>query len=117
MQQTDTRPPLVAGFFMRGRMGGMKRLRFSLRLTLLIVALAAVFFAWVGQLRQMNAAKRDTVRLHLEGSLASKELWRRILSDQLNSPHPQARAGSIATLPKVDAEIVGLEAQLKEFDR
>jgi hypothetical protein len=43
---------LVAGFFMRGRMGDMKQFQISLRLVLLLVTLLAVFLAGVGTLIQ-----------------------------------------------------------------
>jgi hypothetical protein len=83
----------------------------------LLVALSAVMFAWVGQLTRLNVLARDSDKLRLEGELSSKEQWRRILVEQLNSPHPQARAGSVNQLPKVESEIAGLRKQLKEFDR
>jgi hypothetical protein len=69
----------MAGFFMRGRMTGVRRFRISLRLMFLVTALFAVFFAW-------RWAVREQERLELRRSVQWLEDRKKDLEKELKNP-------------------------------
>jgi hypothetical protein len=87
------------------REGGMKppTLRFRLRLMLLIVALCAVFFAWIGVQRQ-----RERTRLKFE--LSGKEYIRKSLTD--NNIVPGMEAVRRQEVAELEADIAKRREEL-----
>lgn len=92
----------------------MKRFRVSLRLLLLLVALSAVVFAWIGQVRQLRFDKANP-RMNTRSLLRYEELNRQVLLRQLDAASPE-RADEIRRLrlPEAEAEIYRLRKQLEK---
>jgi hypothetical protein len=66
---------LVARFFMRGRMGGMRRIRFNLRTLLIAIALVALFFGYAQWRRQ--SLLREAKELEAMGfTLLWQDTWK-----------------------------------------
>ena len=91
----------------------MKRRQIRLRLLLLVMALLAACFAWIGAVRSKLVAERSIERMNLEARLSSQERWRNTLREHLdNSPSPSVRRSVSWQLPRVEAEIAELKKQL-----
>jgi hypothetical protein len=85
----------------------MKRIRVGLRLLLLIVALFAVFFAWIG-------ARKDMHRTNLRGQLRSYEIQRDYAAGRVNDPE-EGKHWKNAMLQN-EAQIASLREQLGQSE-
>jgi hypothetical protein len=95
----------------------MKLHQFRLRLMMLVVALLAAAFAWLGAVRSRQVAQRAMQRINLEAELRSQERWRNILRNELKiATSPSHRGAVVAQIPDVEARITELRSQL-ESDR
>jgi hypothetical protein len=95
----------------------MKLHQFRLRLMMLVMALLAAAFAWLGAVRSRQVAQRAMQRINLEAELRSQERWRNVLRDELKiATSPSHRGAVVAQLPDVEARITELRSQL-ESDR
>jgi hypothetical protein len=86
----------------------MKRIRVGLRLLLLLVALCAVFFAWIG-------ARRELLRTNLRSQIRGFEIQRDLAAGRTDDP----AAGEFwkARVKENDDMIAALREQLGESDR
>jgi len=75
----------------------MKRLRIGLRLMLLLVALFAVFFAWIGALRELQ-------RVNARGELERLQFARKSTLNHLSQPDLDTKARR-EMLAEIEAEI------------
>jgi hypothetical protein len=82
----------------------MKRLRVSLRLLLLVVALAAVFFAWIGARRELQLTKA-------RGRIEELQLMREYAVTRLSS-HPQEASTWRTSIDQIDGELKERRRQL-----
>jgi hypothetical protein len=95
----------------------MKLHQFRLRLMMLVMALLAAAFAWLGAVRSRQVAERAVQRMNLEAELRSQERWKSILRSELEiATSPSHRGAVVAQLPGVEARITELRSQL-ESDR
>jgi hypothetical protein len=89
------------------REGGVKRirLRIGLRLMMLLVAMLAVIFAWVG-------VKREAYREGLWSEIQRLEIWRKSANQKIDDP----QYGSLwrQDVKDTDAEIAKRRAELGE---
>jgi hypothetical protein len=95
----------------------MKRFRVSMRLLLLFVALLAVVFAWIGQLRQLrfdtaNPASNTRTLLSLHN--LNREVWLRELETASLERADKIRR---VWLPETEVEIARLRKQLETSGR
>jgi hypothetical protein len=86
----------------------MKRIRLGLRLLMLLVALCAVLFAWIG-------ARRELRRTNLRGQIRGFEIQRDNAAGRIDDPEE----GEFwkARVKENDAMIASLREQLGETDR
>jgi hypothetical protein len=85
----------------------MERLRVGLRLLLLIVALFAVVFAWIG-------AQRDLHRINLRGQIRGHEIQRDYAAGRMNDPEEGAHWKNAKL--QAESNIASLRLQLGETD-
>jgi hypothetical protein len=94
--------------FARGYNANMKRFRIGLRMMLLVVALFAVCFAWIG-------ARRELQRVRIHGELQSRQLDRQLIFNWRDSF--TSEEAWRARLAEMDAEIAKTRKQLGESVR
>jgi hypothetical protein len=86
----------------------MRRIQVGLRLLMLLVALFAVFFAWIG-------ARRELRRENLRGQLRGWEIQRGYAAGRVNDANEGAHWRN--AVAENDAMIAKLRAELGEADR
>jgi hypothetical protein len=95
----------------------MKRFQFGLRLYLLVIALLATCFAWIGALRLKQASDRETARILCETTLMSEVRWREQLLDYMKRPpsDPQAMplANGLAELKNIETRMTAVRQELE----
>ena len=98
----------------------MKRCQFGLRLLLLLVALLATCFAWLGAVRSKLCSEREVARMQLEHSLAAHERWHAMFAAHLQQLQAKPRSTGqalgmrrdITQLEKTEAKIAAMRKEL-----
>jgi hypothetical protein len=98
----------------------MQRFQFGLRFFLLLIALLATCFAWLGAVRSKLSSEREMARVQLEHSLAAKERWQAKFSLHVQAKRSRApnsirvrRDG--AALKQVEARISAMRKELESM--
>jgi hypothetical protein len=88
-----------------------------LRLFLLIIALLATCFAWMGAVRSKERFEREIARTGYESRLAAEERWRTMLIEDMkrlpSDPRAFPKAIGLAELKNIDARMDAIRQELE----